>query len=59
MRRAESATCAAFAAAVRALQEGVSERAIQIELEAEAFRHGADAMAYDTIVAGGSGATCT
>jgi Xaa-Pro aminopeptidase len=56
MRRAESATCAAFAAAVPALQEGVSERAVQIELEAEAFRHGADAMAYDTIVAGGPNA---
>jgi Xaa-Pro aminopeptidase len=26
---------------------------VQIELEAEAFRHGAEAMAYDTIVGGG------
>jgi Xaa-Pro aminopeptidase len=56
MRRAESATRAAFAAAVPALHEGVSERSLQIELEAEAFRHGADAMAYDTIVAGGANA---
>jgi Xaa-Pro aminopeptidase len=53
MRRAESATSAAFAAGVAALRDGVSERALQIELEAEAFRHGADAMAYDTIIAGG------
>jgi Xaa-Pro aminopeptidase len=56
MHRAESATCAAFAASVPALQVGVTERAVQIELEAEAFRHGADAMAYDTIVAGGPNA---
>jgi Xaa-Pro aminopeptidase len=56
MRRAENATRAAFAAAAAALQEGVSERAVQIELEAEAFRHDTDAMAYDTIVAGGPNA---
>ena len=35
------------------LREGVSEREVQIELEAEAFRHGAEAMAYDTIIGGG------
>ncbi len=53
MRVAERATSAAFAVAVPLLREGVSEREVQIELEAEAFRHGAEAMAYDTIVGGG------
>jgi Xaa-Pro aminopeptidase len=31
----------------------LSEREVQIELEAEAFRHGAESMAFDTIVGGG------
>jgi Xaa-Pro aminopeptidase len=53
MRIAFSATRAAFAAVLPWLREGVSEREAQIELEAEAFRHGAEAMAYDTIVGGG------
>jgi Xaa-Pro aminopeptidase len=50
---AERATSAAFKVAVPLLREGVSEREVQIELEAEAFRHGAEMMAYDTIVGGG------
>ncbi len=54
MRVAFRATRAAFAAVLPFLREGVSERAAQIELEAEAFRHGAEAMAYDTIIGGGS-----
>jgi Xaa-Pro aminopeptidase len=53
MRVAEQATRAAFATAAGMLQDGVSERAVQIELEAQAYRAGADAMAYDTIVASG------
>ena len=53
MRIAERATSAAFAVAVPLLREGVSEREVQIELEAEAFRHGAETMAYATIVGGG------
>jgi Xaa-Pro aminopeptidase len=53
MRVAERATSAAFKVAVPLLREGVSEREVQIELEAEAFRHGAEMMAYDTIVGGG------
>ncbi len=53
MRVAQRATRAAFAVAVPLLREGVSEREVQIELEAEAFRRGAEAMAYDTIVGGG------
>jgi Xaa-Pro aminopeptidase len=54
MRAAERATSAAFAAAVPLLREGNTERAVQIELEAAAFRRGADAMAFDTIVGSGS-----
>ena len=53
MRVAQRATSAAFVAVVPFLREGVSERQAQIELEAAAFRHGAEAMAYDTIVGGG------
>lgn len=54
MRTAQRATRAAFAAAVPLLRAGVSEREVQIELEAAAFRHGAESMAYDTIVGGGA-----
>ncbi|HET9719161.1 MAG TPA: aminopeptidase P N-terminal domain-containing protein [Solirubrobacteraceae bacterium] len=53
MRMAQRATRAAFATAVSLMHEGVSERQVQIELEAEAFRHGAAVMAYDTIVGSG------
>ena len=54
MRIAALATRAAFAAAVPLLRDGVSERDVQIELETAAFRGGADAMAYDTIIGGGT-----
>jgi Xaa-Pro aminopeptidase len=53
MRAAQRATSKAFATVRRVLEPGVSERDAQIELEAEAFRNGGDAMAYDTIVASG------
>lgn len=53
MRVAERATRAGLAAVVPLLQEGITERAAQIELEAEAFRNGGDAVAYETIVASG------
>ena len=53
MRVAQRATRAAFAVVAQLMREGVSEREAQIELEAEAFRHGAEAMAYDTIVGSG------
>lgn len=56
MRMAETATRAAFAAVVPFLEAGTTERRAQIELEAQAFRGGADAMAYDTIVASGPNA---
>jgi Xaa-Pro aminopeptidase len=54
MRAAERYTAAAFAAAVPLLREGSTERSVQIELEAAAFRAGAEAMAYDTIVGTGT-----
>ena len=54
MRVAQRTTRAAFAAVIPFLREGVSEREAQIEFEAEAFRHGAEAMAYDTIIGGGT-----
>ncbi len=54
MRAADRATTAGFAAVVAMLNEGTSEREAQIELEAAAFRHGGDAMAYETIVASGT-----
>jgi Xaa-Pro aminopeptidase len=53
MLAAERATRAAFARVVPLLREGTTERAVQIEFEAEAYRHGAGAMAYDTIIAAG------
>jgi Xaa-Pro aminopeptidase len=54
MRVANDATNAGFRAALPLLREGVSEREVQVELEAEAFRHGSEAMAYDTIIGGGA-----
>ncbi|HSC04182.1 MAG TPA: aminopeptidase P family protein [Solirubrobacteraceae bacterium] len=54
MRAAERATAAGFAAIVPLLQAGRTERDIQIELEAEFFRRGADFLAFDTIVASGT-----
>lgn len=56
MRVANEATTAAFNAAMPLLHEGVSERQVQIELEAEAYRFGAEAMGYDTIIGGGTNA---
>ncbi len=54
MRAAQQFTKAAFAAAVPLIQAGVSERELQIELEAAAFRAGAEGMAYDTIIGSGT-----
>ncbi len=53
MRAAERATAAGFASVVGLLEPGRTEREVQIELEAEFFRHGADFLAFDTIVASG------
>jgi Xaa-Pro aminopeptidase len=53
MRRAAEATQAGFEAAVTRIAPGITERALQVEIEAAFFRHGADAVAYDSIVASG------
>jgi Xaa-Pro aminopeptidase len=44
------ATAAGFARAQQMICPGATEREIQIELEAEMFRRGADALGYDSIV---------
>ena len=56
MRTAERATRAGLTAVASLLNPGRTEREVQIELEAEFFRHGADFLAFDTIVAGGPNA---
>jgi Xaa-Pro aminopeptidase len=53
MRAAERATAAGFAAIQPLLRPGVTEREVQIELEAAFFRAGADFLGFETIVAGG------
>lgn len=53
LRRGASATAAGFAALQAALRPGVSERALQIELEAGFFRGGASRTGYGTIVGTG------
>jgi Xaa-Pro aminopeptidase len=53
MRRAIAATAAGFAAARGWLRPGVTERRVQIEMEAAFFRAGADATGYDSIVGSG------
>ncbi len=53
MRHAERATAAGFARLVELIRPGRTERRLQIELEAEFFRNGADDVAFDSIVAGG------
>lgn len=42
LRRAAAATAAGFSTVRQHIASGVTERALQIELEAEFFRHGAD-----------------
>ena len=56
MRRAADATRAGFTAVVPFIAPGMTERALQIEIEAELFRHGADTVAYDSIIASGPNA---
>jgi len=53
MRRAAVATAAGYARAATIIAPGVTERAVQIELEAEFFRHGATRTGYGTIVGTG------
>jgi Xaa-Pro aminopeptidase len=53
MRVAAAATRAGFAALEEALAPGITERALQLELETAFFRNGADFLAFDSIVAVG------
>ena len=53
MRQAERATRAGFATAAALVAPGVSERQLQVEIEAAFLRNGADRLAYETIVGGG------
>jgi Xaa-Pro aminopeptidase len=54
MRAAEEATRSGYLILDELIAEGQTERQIQIDLEAQFFRGGADFLAFDTIVAGGS-----
>jgi Xaa-Pro aminopeptidase len=54
MRAAEQATRAGFLALESLIEPGRTERELQIELEAQFFRGGADGLAFETIVAGGA-----
>jgi Xaa-Pro aminopeptidase len=56
MRAAAAATRVAFAAIGPHIAAGATEFEIRVELEAATLRAGADAMAYDTIVASGPNA---
>jgi Xaa-Pro aminopeptidase len=53
MRTAEAATRSGYLVLDELIAEGQTERQIQIDLEAQFFRGGADFLAFDTIVAGG------
>jgi len=50
LRRGAGATAAGYAAIQPLLKPGVSERTLQVELEAEFFRQGAQTTGYDSIV---------
>lgn len=56
LRRAAVATAAGYARAAALIAPGVTERAVQIELEAGFFRHGAQRPGYGTIVGSGPNA---
>ena len=56
LRHGATATAAGFARLRAELRPGVSERALQIELEAEFFRHGATRPGYGTIIGTGANA---
>lgn len=53
IRRAAAATAPGYAKLQSLLRPGVTERALQIELEAEFFRHGGTRPGYGTIVGSG------
>jgi len=56
LRRAAAATAAGFAVVRKRIQPGLTERALQVELEAEFFRNGADRVGFETIIGTGPNA---
>jgi Xaa-Pro aminopeptidase len=56
IRRAAAATAAGYERLREVLRPGITERALQIELEAGFFRHGATRTGYGTIVGSGPNA---
>ena len=54
VRRAAAATAAGFAAVQPLLRPGVTERQVQVELEMDFLRRGADRLAFGTIVGVGA-----
>jgi Xaa-Pro aminopeptidase len=54
MQRCAAITAAGYAKIQPLLRPGISERALQIELEAEYFRGGAQTTGYDSIVGAGA-----
>lgn len=56
LRRGATATAAGYAQVRAMLRPGVTERALQIELEAEFFRHGATRTGYESIIGTGPNA---
>ena len=52
MRQAAAATHLGHMAGLRKARAGMSERALQIEIEVEFFRAGAERTAYGSIVGG-------
>ena len=56
IRRAVAATVKGYEAAVAAIREGVTERAVQVEMESAFYRGGGTRTAYGSIVGFGSNA---
>jgi Xaa-Pro aminopeptidase len=56
LRRAAAATAAGFSTVRKQIRPGVTERMLQVELEAEFFRNGADRIGYETIIGSGPNA---
>src|ERR1051325_7854553 len=57
VKRAVQATADGHAVAKEMMRSGITERAVQIEIEAAFYRGGADALGYSTIVGSGPNAT--
>lgn len=56
LRRAAAATAAGFSTVRKHIRPGTTERELQVELEAEFFRNGADRVGFGTIIGSGPNA---